>query len=152
MKPIQLLKTIALLMCAASLQLAHASDFTGAYARIEKVAFEPNPDSPERIQVWGVFSIAKPDDRNDYLPAARGYLYLKMDQNPRATRNEWNDLKQVAGRDEIVAFGNRSNPVRLRKPDEKPQDPDPYFVNIGVTKVRGRTEYAPVRAILDFRN
>ena len=52
----------ALLIGVAGLGLLHASDFTGVYAWIDKVVLEPNSDSPERIQVWGVFSPASPAD------------------------------------------------------------------------------------------
>ena len=152
MKSIQLLGT-CLLVWAGGFAPASASDFTGVYARIDKVALEPNPESPERIQVWGVFALAKPHDRNEYLPPARGYLYFKLDRNPQAARNEWNDLKQVAGAGEIVAFGSRSDAgPRLRTAGEKPDNPDPYVLNMGVTKVRGRTDYAPIRALLDFKD
>jgi hypothetical protein len=152
MKPIQLLKIMAFLVCIASLPLAHASDFTGVYARIDKVVLEPSSGEPERIQVWGVFAVAKPNDRNDYVPAARGYLYLKLDRNPQATRNEWSDMKQVAGSGEVVAFGARGQESRLRKADEKPQNPDSYTVNFGLVKVRGRTDYAPVKSLLEFHD
>ena len=152
MKPIQLLGAW-LLVWTASFAPAKASDFTGVYARIDKVVLEPNVDSPEKIQVWGVFALAKPHDRNEYLPPVRGYLYFKLDRNPQAARNEWNDLQQVAGTGEIVAFGSRSDAgPRLRTPGEKPDHPDPYTLNMGVTKVRGRTDYAPIRALLDFKD
>lgn len=59
--------------------LAYASDPTAVYARVDKVVLEPNTDSPQAIQVWGVFAMAKPDDRNDYLAPARGYLYFTLD-------------------------------------------------------------------------
>ena len=39
----------------------------------------------------------------------------------------------------------------LRNADEKPVGPDPYVVSIGLTKVRGNTAYAPIRALLDAR-
>jgi hypothetical protein len=29
------------------------------YAIVEKVVLEPNENSPERIQIWGVFSVAR---------------------------------------------------------------------------------------------
>src|SRR5882762_2585287 len=48
--------------------VVHASDPTALYARVDKGILEPNADKPQAIQVWGVFSMAKPDDRNDYLP------------------------------------------------------------------------------------
>jgi hypothetical protein len=142
----------AFLICVAGLTLIHASDFTGIYARIDKVILEPNADSPDRIQVWGVFSLADPADRQGYLAPARGYLYFKLDANPKAARNEWNDLKQIAGSREIVAFGSRGQKVRLRKSDEKAEIPDPYVTNIGLTKVRGKTDYPPVRALLDYKD
>lgn len=66
------------LVFVAGVVQAHASDPTAVYARVDKVVLEPNPDSPATIQVWGVFSLARPNDRNDYLPPARGYLYFKQ--------------------------------------------------------------------------
>ena len=142
-----------LLGIAAGLSLAHASDPTSVYARIDKVVLEPNPDSPENIQVWGIFSMAKPNDRNDYLPPSRGYLYFKLAANKEAARKEWADLKSVAGSGQIVAFGSRYDPpARLRKADERPENPDPYSTNIGLQRIRGRTDYQPVRALLDYKD
>ena len=77
MKTIQLLAKV-LLVFAGSVALAQASDPTAVYARVDKVVLEPNANSPETIQVWGVFSLAKSNDRNAYLPPARGYLYFKL--------------------------------------------------------------------------
>ena len=132
----------ALLLFAASFVLAHASDATAVYARVDKVVLEPSPGSPETIQVWGVFSMAKPNDRNDYLPVARGYLYFKLASNKETARKEWADLKQVAGTGQIVSFGSRYElKAQLRKPNERPENPDPYTVSIGLTKVRGNTDY-----------
>jgi hypothetical protein len=140
------------LIAMAGFALAHASDFTGVYARIDKVVLEPNSDSPERIQIWGVFSLADPADRQNFLPPARGYLYFKLDSNPKAARAEWNDLKQVAGSAQIVAFGFRGQKQSLRKSGDKPENPDPYLTNIGLTKVSGRTDYPPVKALLDYKD
>jgi hypothetical protein len=152
MKSIKLLIS-ALLVVAASVTLASASDLMAVYARVDKVVLEPNPGSPERIQVWGVFSLAKPDDRNNYLPAARGYLYFKLAGNPETARKEWSDFKEVAGTGQIVAFGSRYRlKARLRKKDEQPGDPDPYVTSIGLTKVRENTDYPPVRAIRGYKD
>ncbi len=146
MKSVQpLLRILAVL--AAAIPALHASDFTGVYARIDRVVIEN-----DTAQIWGVFAIAKPDDRNDYLPPARGYLYFKLGNNVELTRNEWNDLKQVAGTGEVVAFNARPFTARLRKSDEKPANPDAYSVNTGVNRVRGRTDYPPVRSVLDFKD
>ncbi len=140
-----LLRTV--LLIANTIPVIYASDFTGVYARIDRVVIDNNT-----AQIWGVFAAAKPDDRNDYLPPVRGYLYFKLGPNPEMTRNEWNDLKQVAGKEEIVAFGTRPFTAHIRKSDEKPVNPDTYTVNTGVTRVRGKTDYAPVRALLDFKD
>ena len=151
MKTIQMLAR-ALLVFAGSVALAQASDLTGVYARVDKVVLEPNPDSPKTIQVWGVFSMAKANDRNAYLPAARGYLYFKLGYNQAVARKEWADLKEVAGTGQIVAFGSRDDPARLRKADERPENPDPYSTNIGLQKVSGNTDYPPVRALVDYKD
>jgi hypothetical protein len=142
------------LVFVAGVVLAHASDPTAVYARVDKVVLEPNPESVATIQIWGVFSLAKPDDRNEYyLPPARGYLYFKLAGNKEAARKEWADLKDVAGTAQIVAFGSRFDPQpRLRKADERPENPDPYSTNIGLHKVRGRTDWPPVRALQDYKD
>jgi hypothetical protein len=141
---------VASLLCATQ---AHASDPMAVYARVDKVVLEPNTDSPRMIQVWGVFAMAKPDDRNDYLAPVRGYLYLSLAGDGRIVRAEWEDLKQVAGTGQIVAFGSRYElRARLRPADERPASPDAYSVNFGLTKVRGRTDYAPIRALAAFKN
>ena len=132
----------------------YASDRNAVYARVDRVVLEPRENAPDRIQIWGVFSMAKPNDPNDYLPAAKGYLYFRLPAaNEQVTRNEWADLKAVAGTRQIVSFGSRWDlRARVRRGDETPSAPDDYSVNIGVSKVQGRTTYAPVRALIDYKN
>ena len=137
----------SLLALGAGITMLCASDFTGVYAKVDRVVIEN-----ETAQIWGVFAAAKPNDRNDYLPPLRGYLYFKPGPNVEMTRNEWNDLKEVAGKGEIVAFSTRPFTARIRASSQKPENPDSYSVNTGVTRVRGRTDYAPVRALLDFKD
>ena len=152
MRVIEVLTKWVLVLVAGGV-LAYASDPTAVYARVDKVVLEPDTDSATTIQIWGVFSMAKPNDRNDYLPAARGYLYFKLAGNQAAARKEWVDLKSVAGSGQIVAFGSRyDSQARLRKADDRPENPDPYSTNIGLQKVRGRTDWPPVRALLDFKD
>jgi len=135
-----------------ALALLHGSDYSGIYARIDKVVLEPGGDSPDRIQVWGVFSLSRGEHGGDYQAPARGYLYFNLGNRPELARAEWNDLKQVAGTGQIVSFGLRGQLPRLRKPDEKPAAPDPYALNTGVAKVSARTDYPPVRAVADYRD
>jgi len=136
-----------LLVFVSVVPVLTASDFIGVYAKIVRVVIEN-----DTAQIWGVFAAAKPNDRNDYLPPVRGYLYFKLGPNAEVTRNEWNDLKQVAGKEEIVAFSARPFTAVVHKSGEKPQNPDEYKMNTGVTRVRGRTDYTPVRSLLDFKD
>jgi hypothetical protein len=124
------------------------SDPTGIYARVDKVVFEPNATSPQRIQVWGAFSLANQDDRNSYEPPQRGYLYFTLKPGKEEIcRKEWADFKAIAGSDQVVGFGVRfMTRPRLRKADEKAADPDEYPINYGVVKIsERRSDYAPVR-------
>jgi len=141
---------LAFAICETSVS---ASDPTAVYTRVDKVVLEPNAEAPQTIQIWGAFAMAKPGDRNDYLPPARGYLYFTLPADSRAARAEWADLAQVAGTGQIVSFGSRYDlKARLRRPDERPADPDRYSLNFGLTKVRGRTDYAPIRALAAFKD
>lgn len=128
-----------------------ASDRVAVYGKVDRVVLEPNAEAPTAIQVWGVFSIAQARNRNDYQPAARGYLYYSLPAKADVARREWADLKSVAGTGTIVGFGSRWEGVpQLRQPNDPPATPDPYTINAGLTKVQGRTEYGPIRALLDF--
>ena len=154
MRMIQLRIAALALVVAAGAVVLHASDWNAVYAKVDKVVLEPNPQAPQAIQVWGVFSLAKPNDRNDYLPPARGYLYFKLPAaNASTALKEWTDFKDVAGTGQIVSFGSRYElKARLRQSDERPESPDVYSLNTGLTKVRDKTDYSPVRALLDFRD
>jgi hypothetical protein len=151
----------ALLVCCASLATSHTSDFTGTYARIDKVVFEPSAEAPERVQIWGVSAVCDPAVPAGYRPAARGYVYFTLDHSPASNRLwrdpertliEWNDLKGLAGSGQIVAFGTRMNPApRVRRADDKPANPDFYTMNSGAVRVSGDTEYPPIKAIAEFK-
>ena len=124
-----------------------ASDWTGIYARVDKVVFEPNADAPERIQIWGAFALATKDNRNNYDPAQRGYLYYSLKPGKEEVcRKEWADLKAVAGTGQIVGFGGRSQPARLRKAADPPADPDVYPLDHGISKISDSgSDYEPIR-------
>jgi hypothetical protein len=146
MKSIHLLISASLAL-AAGMPALHASDRTAVYAKIDRVEIEN-----DTARVYGVFAAAKPNDGRDYLAPVRGYLYFKIGSDAELTRKEWNDLKQVAGTADLVAFGTRPFTARIRKADEKPENPDPYKLDNGVVRVRARTDYPPVRSLLDFKN
>jgi hypothetical protein len=99
-----------LLLGLASLS---ASGPIGFFGVIERVVFEPNETSPERVQVWGAFAYVEggPSRATAASPARRGYLYFRLDPSATSTqrdtvRTEWADLKAVAGTGQAVGFGN----------------------------------------------
>jgi len=131
----------------------HASDPIAVYARVDRVVVVPNAEAAQTIQIFGVFSLAVPNNPNDYQPPARGYLYFTLGGDERLARREWTDLREIAGTRQIVAFGNRHQlKPRLRTTNEPPDAPDPYATGMGLTKVSGNTDYAPIRALVDYRN
>jgi hypothetical protein len=129
-----------------------ASDWTGVYARVDKVVFEPNAAAPERIQIWGAFALATKSNRNTYESAERGYLYYSLKPGSEDTcKKEWADIKAVAGSGQIIAFGGRSQPTRLRKATDKPTEPDVYPLDHGVRKVGANTaNYGPVHELMSL--
>jgi hypothetical protein len=141
-----------LVLALLAVAVASASDPAAVYGKIDRVVLEPHDGVPTAIQVWGVFSIAAADRGDDYEPPARGYLYYRAQENADLARREWADLKQVAGTGQIVSFGSRWNHrPTLRQPGKTPANPDVYTTNMGLTKIIGRTEYAPIRALLAFK-
>lgn len=80
----------AVILAVLSLGTARASGYVGVYALIDKVVMEPNADNPERIQIFGVFSIAT--DKQVFQPAQRGYLYFTLSNEKNLIRREWADL------------------------------------------------------------
>jgi hypothetical protein len=142
----------AVVVLAAAGGVLSASDRVAVYGKIDRVVLQPSAEAPDTIQVFGVFSVAVPKNMDDYQPARRGYLYYRLPSDKQTARREWNDLKQVAGTSQIVAFGLRwEGPPTLRPETDSPANPDPYTLNTGVVKVQGRTDYAPVRAIVQFK-
>lgn len=125
------------------------SDWTGVYARVDRVVFEPTKNAPQRIQIWGAFAIALRQSGSAYAPAQRGYLYFSIvPGKEESCRKEWADLKKLAGTDEIVGFGARHLDSRLRKADEKPSSPDAYPVSSGLVKMNARgSDYAPIKEL-----
>jgi hypothetical protein len=143
------------LLALGSLELT-ASGPASVYAIVQKVVLEPNDSAPERIQVWGVFSIWDAAARS-YSEPARGYMYFKLPgpadvqwrsggNKPSApiARAEWADLKRVAGATTAVAFGEQGYwRGRLRKTEEKPDAPDPYPIYNGITELSPMDQIGP---------
>ena len=118
-----------------------ASDWTGIYALVDKVVLEPNEQSPERIQIWGVFILSKGEFGDKYETRMRGYLYFSLPkEKPELAKTEWADLKKIAGTGQCVAFGSRreleKQHARVRGKQDKPELPDSFPLGIGLTKLR----------------
>jgi hypothetical protein len=160
MKVLRLSATAAVALATGI--VAHASGPIAVYAKVDRVVMEPNEQAPERIQVWGAFSVAKGATNNDYAAPAGGYLYYQLppsskdaavsDLDQQRARSEWKDLKAIESTSQIVAFGSGWGGVpTLRKAEEHPGSPDRYTLNIGIQKINSNTDYAPIKALRDFK-
>lgn len=131
-----------------------ASDPVGAYALIEKVVLEPNTGPATSVQIFGVFSFAvkraadftqpwppgsfgTPNTGDVYAAVQKGYLYYTCAGGKEsACRNEWADLKTIAGTGDVVGFGTRwAMTGRVRAVTDKPAAPDVYPLNVGLVKM-----------------
>jgi hypothetical protein len=145
MKNIAIVLAVACLGAAAGL---HASDRVGIYGIVDKVVFEPSVGNPERVQIWGAFAVATRNDRDLYDAVQRGYLYFAVADDTRLSRNEWNDLRTLAGSKKIVAFSSRfGQSVRVRAPGDKPQDADKYVLGTGMHIIQADRDYPPIKAL-----
>jgi hypothetical protein len=110
------LGVILVLLGAAHLT---ASGPLGIYGIVEKVVFEPNEQSPERVQVWGAFAYVDGGTGNvrGVSSAKRGYMYFKLpalaagftaQSKVDIVKTEWADLKAVAGTGQAIGFGQWS--------------------------------------------
>ena len=140
---------ILLLLCAVLASSAvslWASDRIGIYTIVEKVVFEPNEASPQRVQIWGVFALTDGKSGSGYLPPQRGYVYYTIAPGKeQICRKEWADLKAVAGTGQGIGFGYRYDAkTRVRKASEKVEAPDTYPVSMGLVKMGPPHENAAV--------
>jgi hypothetical protein len=129
----------ALIVLALVVTMTHpaASGSVGVYGMIERVVFEPNETSPERVQVWGTFAFANGGvgDDSAWSPVKRGYLYFKLPASGVAKvsdiemiKREWADLKAVAGTGQAVGFGRWGYIGRF---DDLQKEGQPWFLERG---------------------
>ena len=141
----------ALLAIALCLGVGNASGPIGVYALVDKVAFEPSADKPQRIRISGVFITA--EERSDvYSAPQRGYLYFALPRgNDELSPREWADLKSVAGTRQVVGLGSSwSAKVRVRKPEEETKSPDDYPGGNGLVKVN--PDQPRAKALLEYKD
>ena len=72
-----------------------------------------------------------------YASVQKGYLYFTCPRGKETTcRNEWTDLKSLAGKHEVAGFGSRfGTGMTVRKATDRPAAPDQYASNVGVVKL-----------------
>jgi hypothetical protein len=169
-------------LCVFGASVLRANGPVGVFALVDKVVFEPNEANAERIQVWGAFVFVEGGVKaaNQTSAARKGYMYFQLFDaaltaaQRQAVRNEWNDLKTVAGTGQAVGFGNYfylggfgeldpaartngilQNPsgtgsIRVRPASEPPSAPSAYTLNIGVVKLSTEgTQGAAVQKLKD---
>jgi len=127
----------AIVLSAVMAVTVSASDPMGVYAVVQKIVLEPNDAEPLRVQVWGAFSLWQANSGDEYDPPQTGYLYYSCPRGQEnVCRNEWSDIKSVAGKGLGIGFGARYRPAgRIRKADEKPTTPDVYPIRMGVVRM-----------------
>jgi hypothetical protein len=176
---------VAIVCFAVAAAHLAASGPLGLYGIVERVVFEPTEQAPERIQVWGAFAYFDAAGQGlSISPAKRGYLYFRMPAGASAgeldlIKNEWRDLKSVAGTGQAIGFGRwgyigafgglqpdvRSNnppyilerapgnpltDLRVRLATETPTTPAQYQTNAGIVKLsEGGSHAAIVKQLQD---
>jgi hypothetical protein len=103
---------LVVLIAVIAAPSASASGPTGIYGIVSKVVLEPNDKAPERIQIWGAFTLVDggTGSGGKTLTPQKGYLYFQLDptMSPaqrEAALKEWADFKSIAGTGQAVAFG-----------------------------------------------
>jgi hypothetical protein len=147
----RMLIAATVVLASSAMPALQASDPIGVYALVQRVVLEPNESEPLRVQVWGAFALSDGQSRSDTYSAPQvGYVYYTCPAGQeRVCRNEWADLKSVAGKGIGVGFGGRYNPTgRVRKATEKPTSPDEYPIRMGIVRMGGIHEQSAIVAQL----
>ena len=72
------------LMVLVLASFARASDPIGIYGLVDQVVMEPSDGMAQRVQVWGVFTMADRQTRS-YTEPVRGYLYYSLPSEEQET-------------------------------------------------------------------
>ena len=125
------------LIAAATYSGMSASVPVGVYAIVDKVVLEPGDGDPQRIQIWGTFAVWDDTAGPGYRTPQRGYLYYGCSREQLGTcRNEWGDLRSVAGTGRMIGFGSRSLAAgRIRPAGERTSAPEVYPIQFGVVEM-----------------
>ena len=124
------------LAVGATSGLAHASSPLGAYARVQKVVYEPDAASATRARIYGVFALWDPSTGTSWSYGAPqgGYMYFECPAGQETTcRKEWSELAANASSpSDCIGFGQMNvAPGRVRPTSEAPAKPDVYPIAVG---------------------
>ena len=124
------------------------------YGIVSKVVLEPNDANPERVQIWGTFTLVDngPAGGGATLTPQRGYLYFNLPTESVAKNTalkEVADFKAIAGKGQAVAFGRFGyigafNDELIRSRSDARSNP-PYVLNGGGPGFNGSHAAALVR-------
>jgi hypothetical protein len=93
---------------------------------VERLVFEPNENTPTRIQIWGSFALLN-STRDAYGEPVRGYLYYTAAPGKEEeSRKKWGELKKLVAEQHLVSYGICGEPKvdgHLRKPTDKAEAP-----------------------------
>jgi hypothetical protein len=121
----------------------------GIYGIVDKVVFEPDESSPERIQIRGLFVVPIPISSGLYKAPQRGVLYFSIPPDRKEIAGkEWVELKRLAGSGQILGFaaywvpnpsdpqGNPHTSLVVHVHKNGPLGlPDAYPLGIGVLRI-----------------
>jgi len=131
-----------------------ASDTIGCYAIIDKVVLEPNEDSPTKIQIWGTFARAKEPGSRTYGAPAYGCLYFVAEKGKEdVCRKEWADMKKLAGKGQVIAFGSSyelKNLGRIQTGGGPLDKPETYPLGFGLSKIGDDSDFGPIKDLRAF--
>jgi len=145
---------------AAPPQSPYRQQYVGIYGIVDRIEFEPNEQSPQRIRIHGAFTVPVPMSSFQRQPARKGFLYFSMvPERAASTLKDWNALRAAAGTGQGVGFGHYwvggpgvgGNPysalvVTLHADTAAAAKPEPYPVSLldGVVKMEKHEEEAAI--------
>ena len=93
----KLVLTVLILRLATS--ALQASGLVGIYAVVSKVVFEPNDKAPERIQIWGAFTLVDggTGSGGKILKPKRGYRRFRYSHSRPKSESERNCPERMGG-------------------------------------------------------
>jgi hypothetical protein len=105
MKSSRIVAFVSMVLTVSATPLLAKRATIGIYAIVDKIAFEPNETSPERVRICGVFVVPVPMSSGQYKAPQRGCLYFRMVPGmEQIAEHDWRDLKAFAGTGQGVGF------------------------------------------------